>query len=101
MKESIFSSFNTLITNQVPNGVVYVSQLYAYITTNKWLHERTDQIRVTLSDGKRFRRLKQSSLPYATPAGIFSYRKKDHLLMPSNEFVIDIDHLSSPGEAIR
>ena len=32
-------------------------------------------------------------LPYVTPAGIFSYRKEDHLLVPSGEFVIDIDML--------
>ena len=84
MKESIFSFFNAPITNQVPNGVVCVSQLYAYITTSEWLRERTDQVRAASSDEKRFRRLKQSLLPYVTPAGIFSY----------------IDHLSSPEEAI-
>ena len=100
MKESIFSFFNAPITNQVPNGVVCVSQLYAYITTSEWLRERTDQVRAASSDEKRFRRLKQSLLPYVTPAGIFSYRTEDHLLVPSGEFVIDIDHLSSPEEAI-
>ena len=82
MKESIFSFFNAPITNQVPNGVVCVSQLYAYITTSEWLRERTDQVRAASSDEKRFRRLKQSLLPYVTPAGIFSYRKEDHLLVP-------------------
>ena len=81
MKESIFSFFNAPITNQVPNGVVCVSQLYAYITTSEWLRERTDQVRAASSDEKRFRRLKQSLLPYVTPAGIFSYRKEDHLLV--------------------
>ena len=100
MKESIFSFFNAPITNQVPNGVVCVSQLHAYITTSEWLRERTDQVRAASSDEKRFRRLKQSLLPYVTPAGIFSYRKEDHLLVPAGEFVIDIDHLSSPEEAI-
>ena len=100
MKESIFSFFNAPITNQVPNGVVCVSQLHAYITTSEWLRERTDQVRAASSDEKRFRRLKQSLLPYVTPAGIFSYHKEDHLLVPSGEFVIDIDHLSSPEEAI-
>lgn len=100
MKESIFSFFNAPITNQVPNGVVCVSQLHAYITTSEWLRERTDQVRAASGDEKRFRRLKQSLLPYVTPAGIFSYRKEDHLLLPSGEFVIDIDHLSSPEEAI-
>ena len=101
MKESIFSFFNAPITNQVPNGVVCVSQLHAYITTSEWLRERTDQVRAASGDEKRFRRLKQSLLPYVTPAGIFSYRKEDHLLVPSGEFVIDIDHLSSPEERLR
>ena len=91
MKECIMSFFNAPITNQVPNGVVCVSQLHAYITTSEWLRERTDQVRAASSDEKRFRRLKQSLLPY---------RKEDHLLVPSGEFVIDIDHLSSPEEAI-
>ena len=67
MKESIFSFFNAPITNQVPNGVVCVSQLHAYITTSEWLRERTDQVRAASSDEKRFRRLKQSLLPYVTP----------------------------------
>ena len=78
MKESIFSFFNAPITNQVPNGVVCVSQLYAYITTSEWLRERTDQVRAASSDEKRFRRLKQSLLPYVTPAGIFSYQFGHH-----------------------
>ena len=67
MKESIFSFFNAPITNQVSNGVVCVSQLHAYITTSEWLHERTDQVRAASGDEKRFRRLKQSLLPYVTP----------------------------------
>lgn len=87
MKESIFSFFNAPITNQVSNGVVCVSQLHAYITTSEWLRERTDQVRAASGDEKRFRRLKQSLLPYVTPAGIFSYRREDHLLLPSGEFV--------------
>ena len=103
MKESIFSFFNAPITNQVPNGVVCVSQLHAYITTSEWLRERTDQVRAASGDEKRFRRLKQSLLPYVTPAGIFSYRKEDHLLVPSGEFVIDIIRRGDPleGHAVR
>ena len=75
--------------------------MHTYITSNEWLKERTLSARDALSDEKRFRKLKQSLLPYVTPAGVFSYRKEDHLLMPSGEFVIDIDHLPSPEEAIR
>ncbi|WP_196008609.1 BT4734/BF3469 family protein [Parabacteroides distasonis] len=99
MKESIMSFYNAPITNQVPNGVVSIDQLYTYVSTNEWLRERTDRTRVALDDEKRFRQLKQSLLPYVTPAGVFSYRKEDRLLFPSGELVIDIDHLASPEEA--
>ena len=99
MEESIMSFYNAPITNQVPNGVVSIIQLHAYISTNEWLRERTDRTRVALDDEKRFKQLKQSLLPYVTPAGVFSYRKEDRLLFPSGELVIDIDHLASPEEA--
>lgn len=101
MKESIFSFFNAPITNQRPCGIINILQVHTYITTSEWLRERTDRVRAAANDPKRFASLKRSLLPYVTPAGVFSYRKEDHLLVPSGEFVIDIDHLSSPGEAIR
>ncbi|WP_297900726.1 BT4734/BF3469 family protein [uncultured Parabacteroides sp.] len=101
MKESVFSFFNAPITNQVPNGVVCAHQLHAYITSSEWLRERTGQVRAAAGDEKRFRRMKQGLLPYVTPAGVFSYRKEERLLLPSGEFVVDIDHLSSPEEATR
>lgn len=101
MNESIFSFFNAPITNQVPGGIVCINQLHAYITTNEWLRERTVRVRAGQADEKHFRKLKQSLLPYVTPAGVFSYRKEDRLMVPSGEFVIDIDHLESPDEAIR
>lgn len=99
MEESIMSFYNAPITNQVPNGVVSIIQLHAYISTNEWLRERTSRTRVALDDEKRFKQLKQSLLPYVTPAGVFSYRKEDRLLFPSGELVIDIDHLASPSSA--
>ena len=95
------SFYNAPITNQVPNGVVSIDQLYTYVSTNEWLRERTDRTRVALDDEKRFRQLKQNLLPYVTPAGVFSYRKEDRLLFPSGELVIDIDNLASPGEVCR
>ena len=70
MEESIMSFYNAPITNQVPNGVVSIIQLHAYISTNEWLRERTSRTRVALDDEKRFKQLKQSLLPYVTPAGI-------------------------------
>lgn len=101
MKESIFSFFNAPITNQRPCGIINILQVHTYITTNEWLRERTDRVRAAGNDPKRFASLKRGLLPYVTPAGVFSYRKEDHLLVPSGEFVIDIDHLPSPEEATR
>ncbi|WP_287622080.1 BT4734/BF3469 family protein [Parabacteroides sp.] len=101
MKESILSFFNAPITNQVPSGIVSVSQLHAYITTSEWLRERTERVRATVNEPKRFASLKRGLLPYVTPGGVFSYRKEERLLVPSGEFVIDIDHLASPEEAIH
>lgn len=101
MKESIFSFFNAPITNQRPYGVVNIPQVHAYITSNGWLCERTDQAHASGNDPKRFTYLKRTLLPYVTPTGVFSYRKEEHLIVPSGEFVIDIDHLSSPEEVIR
>ena len=101
MKECIMSFFNAPISNQVPSGVTSVKQLHTYITSNEWLKERTLSVQDALSDEKRFRKLKQNLLPYVTPAGVFSYRKEDRLLFLSGEFVIDIDHLPSPEEALH
>lgn len=55
MEESIMSFYNAPITNQVPNGVVSIIQLHAYISTNEWLRERTSRTRVALDDEKRFK----------------------------------------------
>ena len=44
------SFYNAPITNQVPNGVVSIIQLHAYVSTNEWLRERTDRTRVALDD---------------------------------------------------
>ena len=49
------SFYNAPITNQVPNGVVSIIQLHAYISTNEWLRERTSRTRVALDDEKRFK----------------------------------------------
>ena len=82
MKECIMSFFNAPVSNQVPSGVTSVKQLHTYITSNEWLKERTLSVQDALSDEKRFRKLKQNLLPYVTPAGVFSYRKEDHLPSP-------------------
>ena len=43
--------------------------------------------------------MKQQTLPYVTPCGIFSRRRSDCLTEASGLVVVDIDHLESAEEA--
>lgn len=45
--------------------------------------------------------LKQQTLPYVTPCGVFTRRRSDCLKLPSGLMVVDVDHLDSPDEAGR
>ena len=45
--------------------------------------------------------LKQQTLPYVTPCGVFTRRRSDCLKLPSGLVVVDVDHLDSPDEAGR
>ena len=95
MKESIMSFFNAPITNKVPSGVCSVAGLHAYISSDSHLKELTQRVRADTENDKAFRGKKQTLLPYVTPAGIFSYCREQCIMVPSGDFVIDIDHL--PG----
>ena len=99
MRQSIVTFFNAPITNKVPDGVCNLQDLHDYIVNNAQLAGKTDRVRAALADPKEFRRLKQQMLPYVTPAGIFTYCREQSLLIPSGNFVIDLDHLASSGEA--
>lgn len=99
MRQSIITFFNAPITNKVPSSVCSLQALHAYIVNNPQLAEKTERVRAELSDPKRFRRVKQQLLPYVTPAGVFTYCREQSLLIPSGDFVIDLDHLASPEEA--
>lgn len=82
MEESIMSFYNAPITNQVPNGVVSIIQLHAYISTNEWLRERTSRTRVALDDEKRFKQLKQSLLPTSRPPGYSPTERRTGCFFP-------------------
>ena len=99
MKESIMSFFNAPITNKVPSGVSSVAGLHAYISSDSHLKELTKRVRADTENDKAFRGKKQTLLPYVTPAGIFSYCREQCIMVPSGDFVIDIDHLASVEEA--
>jgi len=99
MRQSIVTFFNGPITNKVPNSVCSLQALHDYIVNNALLAGKTTQVRAALTDTKQFRQLKQQILPYVTPAGVFTYCREQNLLVPSGDFVIDLDHLASADEA--
>lgn len=82
-----------------PSKALTVEEVYKLITTDKSLCKLTEIVRAAAGNDKEFRAMKQQCLPYVTPCGTFTYRKSDHLLVPSGLVVVDIDHLDSHAEA--
>ena len=78
-----------------------LQEVYELITSSKRLKALTEAVRRAAESGdeKAYRMLKQQTLPYVTPCGVFSYRKSDRLTEPSGLVVADIDHLDSRQEA--
>ena len=99
MRQSIVTFFNAPITNKETDSVCRLKALHDYIVNNTPLAEKTGRVRTALTAPKQFRQLKQQLLPYVTPAGIFTYCREQSLLIPSGDFVIDLDHLASADEA--
>lgn len=99
MRQSLMTFFNAPITNKMPGNVCNLQSLHAYIVNDTLLAEKTTRVRAALTDSKQFRQLKQRILPYVTPAGVFTYCREQSLLVPSGNFVIDLDHLASAAEA--
>ena len=64
------------------------------------LAELTLAIRNAAAQGDEItaRFLKQQTLPYVTPCGVFTRRRSDCLTEPSGLVVVDIDHLESAEE---
>ena len=84
-----------------PYKEITLQEVYKLITSSKRLKTLTETVRREAENGdeKVYRMLKQQTLPYVTPCGVFSYRKSDSLTGPSGLIVVDIDHLDSRQEA--
>ncbi|MCD7924716.1 MAG: virulence protein E [Bacteroides sp.] len=84
-----------------PYKEIALQEVYEMITHNERLKTLTEAVRRAAESGdeKAYRMLKQQTLPYVTPCGVFSYRKSDRMTEPSGLTVVDIDHLNSREEA--
>lgn len=84
-----------------PYKEITLQEVYKLITSSERLKTLTETVRRAAENGdeKAYRMLKQQTLPYVPPCGVFSYRKSDSLTGPSGLIVVDIDHLDSRGEA--
>ena len=84
-----------------PYKEITLQEVYKLITSSEHLKTLTETVRRAAENGdeKIYRMLKQQTLPYVTPCGVFSYRKSDSLTGPSGLIVVDIDHLDSRQEA--
>ena len=84
-----------------PYKEITLQEVYKLITSSERLKTLTETVRRAVENGdeKVYRMLKQQTLPYVTPCGVFSYRKSDSLTGPSGLIVVDIDHLDSRREA--
>ena len=86
-----------------PLRTLELNEVYQLITANKRLITLTQAIREAAlqGDDNNCRMLKQQTLPYVTPCGVFTRRRSDCLKLPSGLVVVDVDHLDSPDEAGR
>ena len=84
-----------------PYKEITLQEVYKLITSSERLKTLTETVRRAEENGdeKVYRMLKQQTLPYVTPCGVFSYRKSDSLTGPSGLIVVDIYHLDSRREA--
>lgn len=84
-----------------PLQTVELCEVYRLITANKRLAALTREVRKAALEGDdaTCRILKQQTLPYVTPCGVFTRRRSDCLKEPSGLVVVDIDHLESTEEA--
>ena len=86
-----------------PLRTMSLEEVYKLITSNERLATLTLAVRdaALRGDENACRRLKQQTLPYVTPCGVFTRRRSDCLMEPSGLVVVDIDHLDSADEAAR
>ena len=84
-----------------PLRTINLEEIYKLITSNEKLTALTLEVRNAALQGDEdtSRLLKQQTLPYVTPCGIFTRRRSDCLEELSGLVVVDIDHLESTEEA--
>lgn len=84
-----------------PLRTINLEEIYKLITSNERLTALTLEVRnaALWGDENTSRLLKQQTLPYVTPCGIFTRRRSDCLEELSGLVVVDIDHLESTEEA--
>lgn len=84
-----------------PLRTVETAEVYQLITSNEKLAALTLEVRnaALRGDENACRLLKQQTLPYVTPCGVFTRRRSDCLAESSGLVVVDIDHLESIEEA--
>ena len=84
-----------------PLRTVDVNEVHKLITSNAKLAALTHEVRnaALLGDDNACRLLKQQTLPYVTPCGVFTRRRSDCIEEASGLVVVDIDHLESTEEA--
>ena len=84
-----------------PYKEITLQEVYKLITSSERLKTLTETVRRAAENGdeKAYRMLKQQTLPYVTPCGIFTRRRSDCLEELSGLVVVDIDHLESTEEA--
>lgn len=84
-----------------PFRTMSIDEVHRLITSDQRLAELTLAIRNAAAQGDEItaRFLKQQTLPYVTPCGVFTRRNCRSLLKTSGLVVVDIDHLDSLQEA--
>ena len=76
-----------------PFRTMSIDEVHRLITSDQRLTELTLAIRNAAAQGDETtaRFLKQQTLPYVTPCGVFTRRRSDCLTEPSDLVVVDID----------
>lgn len=97
----MISFFQAPVRNKVPCGIFSLDSIYRYIRSEPKLKEITRVVRSEQPHPDVFKLKKLTLLPYVSPGGIFSRCCRSGLLVPSGDFVVDLDGLSSPEEAAR
>ena len=84
-----------------PYKEITLQEVYKLITSSERLKTLTETVRRAAENGdeKIYRMLKQQTLPYVTPCGVFTRRRSDCIEEASGLVVVDIDHLESTEEA--